>query len=121
MTTYYAKPFEAVDKNVYGVNPAAYLGAYANFGNFPIKVADPWGTQYVHYNAVRSFSNAHMGDEPRYADAESTLDPGFTKFKFFSWSVTVDWTGYQSLIDNPDGIYAKQIGDEIQSQQDYFD
>ena len=120
MATYYAKPFEGIDKAIYSVNPAAYLGAFKHFGHFPYKSNDPWNEKYVHYNAVVSSSNAHFGDEPMYADSDSVPHPGYTLFKFFSWSTTVNWSGYQSLIDNPQGMFAKQVKDEVETQQDYF-
>lgn len=120
MATYYAKPFEAIDKTIYDVNPAAYLGQYRLFGRFPLTITDPWGTDYVHYNAVEKAANIHFGDNPRWADSDSLPHPGFVKFKFMSWSTSVTWKQYESIKAEPTGMMAQQIAKEIKGQEDYF-
>lgn len=121
MTTYYNKVLEAVDPAVYAVNPAAYLGLQARFGQWSVNLPDPWLSEWVHYNVVTSQNSMRVNRrEPQWADGTATPNPGLVPLNWFSWSYTVTWGQFKSLEQNPNGLVAQTIKQGLRSQQDYF-
>ena len=121
MATYYNKVLEAVDNAVYAVNPAAYLGIYKTLGYHPIKVKDPWMTNFIHYNALKQQVNTRVSrDEPMWADGQSIPEPGLFPLNFFSWSVTVTTPQFNSIRDDPTGMTAKLVRNTIERQQEAY-
>ena len=120
MTLTYAKVFEELDKHVYDVNPANYIGAYSKFGKFEMPSPDPWNDEFFHVNAVEKVTNLRFGDGPKWADSDSILHPGVIKARWASWSMTLTEMQMHSLADNPSGHFAQQIAAELQGQQSRF-
>jgi len=120
MTIYYSKVFEQLDKNVYDVNPANYIGTYKLFGKFNIPTPDPWNDEWFHVNMVKKVTNTRFGDQPLWGDGEATLDPGVIKAKWLSWSYTLTEKQMHSLMDNPTGHFAQLVAAGIRGQQSRF-
>jgi hypothetical protein len=121
MTTYYAKPFEELSKAIYDTNPALYVGIASKVGRFPLEIADPWNTDWVHFNSIKKATKSRMADEPGWdAIPDSIPDPGMVKAKWFYWNHELTEKQYKSLEQNPNGVLAEQIRSEIRAQQDAF-
>jgi len=105
-----------------GAHPAAWADTwYKNLGTAPITIADPWATDYVHYNYVKAQVNSRISKRlPMWADGQAVPDPGVIPLNFVSWSYTLNLADFNSIRDNPNGPIAQTTKEGIAAQLDYY-